>query len=180
MRAAAAARRRRPACTAMSAAVGLLVVLLCAGPLGGLAEPDEQPDLPAAEDGVTAPGLSELFQSMDRDGDGQIGQQEAIAYIGSEIGGTEFDTAQELTDAAQQMLGAVDGGDTGTTVSVTELESHLHSVLQVRAPPEGNGGRRGRPCTQAKGGLGCRGARGLLWRWGRWGPDGGLHTSPLQ
>lgn len=87
------------------------------------------------QDGAAEQSIRELFNTLDQNHDGQIEQQEAINYIGQIIGGSEYDTQQELSDAAHLMASTVDGVDDGVTISRDEFDSHLHNVLQVINQP---------------------------------------------
>ncbi|EFJ40185.1 hypothetical protein VOLCADRAFT_120035, partial [Volvox carteri f. nagariensis] len=80
------------------------------------------------------PALNAFFSELDNNHDGAIDVNEASQFIGGSIGGQEFDEPQETADAANSFLHSIDGGDAGLTVSVDELDIHLHSVLSgVRA-----------------------------------------------
>lgn len=70
-----------------------------------------------------------FFQSLDSNKDGQIEESEALQYIGT-IGGKAFDTPQELKQAYNHMVKNLDTGDSGVDISSSELDTHLHSVLE--------------------------------------------------
>lgn len=87
-----------------------------------------------------------FFKSLDTNANGQIDSTEASAYIGEHIGGSDYDTQQELTQAVHQLMQKLDGADTGATVSLTEFDLHLHKALEVRRcthgmPVAARGGR---------------------------------------
>ncbi|KAG2492414.1 hypothetical protein HYH03_009357 [Edaphochlamys debaryana] len=83
-----------------------------------------------AAPGGRSEGLSEFFTELDANQDGAIDVAEATTFIGSGIGGSEFDSAAELKHAAESFLEALDGTDGDVTVSVDELDLHLHGVLR--------------------------------------------------
>ena len=66
--------------------------------------------------------LGQLFSQIDTDGDGQIEASEAARYIGDSSVG-----AQDL----QYMQANVDGADQGDTISETELQRHLQSLMKA-------------------------------------------------
>ncbi len=106
--------------------VAAVVVLLCAScctPARGEGG-DHAADYPSS--------LGEFFASLDANADGQVDQQEAASFIESTIGGSDFATRIEQSHAAETVLAALDSNDTGDTVSVAELDVHLHKVLSVR------------------------------------------------
>jgi hypothetical protein len=76
-----------------------------------------------------APGISELFESLDRNKDGEVTSLEAQDYVREDIGGLDFDTAKEVQAAGNQMVSALDTSDLGSTISEMELELRLHNVL---------------------------------------------------
>jgi len=71
-----------------------------------------------------------FFYTLDRNHDGQLEQSEVERYVGASVGGTDFQTQQQLDKAAHEVIGRLDGGDVGTTISEAELERHLHTILQ--------------------------------------------------
>ncbi|GFR50892.1 hypothetical protein Agub_g13186, partial [Astrephomene gubernaculifera] len=75
------------------------------------------------------PALNAFFSELDKNHDGSIDANEASKFIGGSIGGQEFDEPQEAAEAAASFLTSIDGGDAGNTVSVDELDIHLHNVL---------------------------------------------------
>jgi hypothetical protein len=78
-----------------------------------------------------------FFYALDRNHDGQLERSEVERYVGASVGGTDYQTQQQLDTAAQQAIGRLDGGDLGTTISEAELERHLHTILQVRHGHQG-------------------------------------------
>ncbi|KXZ44899.1 hypothetical protein GPECTOR_61g852 [Gonium pectorale] len=79
--------------------------------------------------GTSETALNAFFKELDRDADGTVDALEVSSFIENSIGGAEFDTPAENADAAQSFLHAIDGADAGTTVSLDELDVHLHAVL---------------------------------------------------
>lgn len=75
-------------------------------------------------------GLSEFFNQLDTDQDGQIQASEAMQYIGKEFGNSEFEE-QDLDAAVQRMESKLDSSDTDMTVSQAEVEAHLRTLLQA-------------------------------------------------
>lgn len=78
------------------------------------------------------PGSSIFFGLLDKNRNGQIDRNEARDYIEQKIGGTEYDSQQELSQAVDLLMKNVDGVDPGATVSLPELDKHLDKVLEVR------------------------------------------------
>eukprot|EP00198_Chlamydomonas_reinhardtii_P006107 XP_001695443.1 predicted protein [Chlamydomonas reinhardtii] len=78
---------------------------------------------------VRAPALDAFFQELDANRDGSVDASEASKYVESSIGGSEFDSPSEAAEAARMIADTIDGGDAGSTVSVDELDLHLHNVL---------------------------------------------------
>lgn len=75
--------------------------------------------------------LRKLFDSLDKDHDGQLQQQELSSYIVSLA--PEFTNSnQQLQRAVAGAIGRLDSPDAGLGVSQAELEQHLHTLLQVR------------------------------------------------
>ena len=113
---------------------------------------------------VRAPALDAFFQELDANRDGSVDASEASKYVESSIGGSEFDSPSEAAEAARMIADTIDGGDAGSTVSVDELDLHLHNVLSgvrvwewirhglVRAPDIG---REGKPAEGEGGAGGC-------------------------
>ena len=77
-----------------------------------------------------ASGLARFFTSVDTDGDGQIEPHEAEAFMGESFG---EDAAHEVHKAISLMKSNLDGSDQGQTISQSEVNEHLHSLLQVGA-----------------------------------------------
>ena len=73
-----------------------------------------------------------FFYTLDQNHDGQLEQSEVERYVEASVGGKDYQTQQQLDRAAQEVIGKLDGGDVGTTISEAELERHLHRILQVR------------------------------------------------
>lgn len=71
--------------------------------------------------------LSELFGTIDKDGDGQIQPSEALQYIGASF--DEQDISVTPANAAQQMSENLDGSDADATISREEVETHLKRKL---------------------------------------------------
>lgn len=74
--------------------------------------------------------LRRLFESLDRDHDGQLMRQELKQYIGSLA--PEYSSSTKLDQAVEAAIGRLDSPDVGFGVSWKELEHHLHTLLQVR------------------------------------------------
>lgn len=76
--------------------------------------------------------LRRLFDTLDKDHDGQLRRQELKQYIG---GLAEYSSSSklELDQAVQAAIGRLDSPDVGLDVSWKELEHHLHTLLQVRS-----------------------------------------------
>lgn len=87
---------------------------------------------PVAAHGLQPGQLQEFFRLLDANANGQLEKAEVQRYI-QQIGGTEFDTQQEVDTAAQQTIGKVDSSDVGSTISESEFDVYLHKVLQVRS-----------------------------------------------
>lgn len=66
-----------------------------------------------------------FFRRLDVDGDGQIETDELSAYVGSSVGGNDFDEASEIAAAAASTTALIDGGDQGSTISEEELMTHI-------------------------------------------------------
>jgi hypothetical protein len=74
--------------------------------------------------------LRRLFESLDKDHDGQLMRQELKQYIGSLA--PEYSSSTKLDQAVEAAIGRLDSPDVGFGVSWKELEHHLHTLLQVR------------------------------------------------
>ena len=95
----------------------LLSLLVVLGPALVLSEPRGH-----------SPHLSTFFHSVDKDGDGQIEPDEAMAFMGDHFG----DVAEhDVHHAVNLMKHNLDGSDQGQTISQSEVAEHLHSLLQV-------------------------------------------------
>ncbi len=73
--------------------------------------------------------LHSFFSGLDTNRDGQIEEDEAAQFVG-----VEFDRVTEgwsLGEQLQAMVAAIDGGDTGNSLSEGEIEQHLKGMLQV-------------------------------------------------
>ena len=66
-----------------------------------------------------------FFRRLDVDGDGQIETDELSAYVGTSVGGNDFDEASEIAAAAASTTALIDGGDQGSTISEEELMTHI-------------------------------------------------------
>lgn len=97
----------------------LLLLLLQLGP-GSPAEPD--------------PHLRKLFAALDKDHDGQLIKSELRSYIKNTD--SSYSSSTTLDQAVERAIGRLDSPDVGLGVSRTELEQHLHTLLQVRLVPE--------------------------------------------
>ena len=75
--------------------------------------------------------LGRFFDSIDKDGNGQIEAKEASQYIADNF--EEGDAVGSSVKAAQQMSKSLDGGDSDATVSKAEVETHLRHLLKVRS-----------------------------------------------
>lgn len=75
--------------------------------------------------------LRRLFDSLDKDHDGELRRQELREYVG-ELGAPEYSHSTKLDQAVEKAIGSLDSPDVGLGVSWTELEQHLHTLLQVR------------------------------------------------
>ncbi len=75
--------------------------------------------------------LNRFFESIDRDGDGQIQPAEASQYIDANF--DENELSVNPNKAAQQMSITLDGSDPDSTVSKEEVEKHLKKLLKVTA-----------------------------------------------
>lgn len=79
-------------------------------------------------------GLRQFFEEMDGNHDGQVDELEAKRYIGESIGGAEFDSREELTEAFNTMvhnMNQEDEDEAINTISRDEVERHLHDLDQV-------------------------------------------------
>ena len=56
------------------------------------------------------------------------------SYIEKHFGGAENFSTQDLQQAMTHMRENLDGSDKGQTISESEVEDHLRSLMQVRAP----------------------------------------------
>ena len=56
------------------------------------------------------------------------------SYIEKHFGGAENFSTQDLQQAMTHMRENLDGSDKGHTISESEVEDHLRSLMQVRAP----------------------------------------------
>lgn len=72
--------------------------------------------------------LRRLFDALDKDHDGQLRQQELKQYIGGLA--PEY-SSSKLDKAVEGAIGRLDSPDQGLGVDWTELEQHLHTILQV-------------------------------------------------
>lgn len=84
------------------------------------------PAAPAAVDPRSH--LRTLFDALDQDRDGQLRQQELKQYIGGLA--PEY-SSSKLDQAVEGAIGRLDSPDQGLGVDWTELEQHLHTILQV-------------------------------------------------
>lgn len=75
-------------------------------------------------------GLSEFFSQLDTDKDGQIQSSEALQYVGTEFGDSEY-TEQELEAAVRRMETKLDSSDVDATISQAEVEAHLRNLMQA-------------------------------------------------
>ena len=80
-----------------------------------------------------AQALTSFFEEVDHNRDGQVDEDEAKRYIGERIGGLEYDTAGELTEAFRHMVKNIDtdATDKANLISVNEVQQHLHTLHQV-------------------------------------------------
>lgn len=79
-------------------------------------------------------GLRQFFEEMDGNHDGQVDELEAKRYIGESIGGAEFDSREELTEAFNTMvhnMNQEDEDEAINTISQDEVKRHLHDLDQV-------------------------------------------------
>jgi hypothetical protein len=74
--------------------------------------------------------LRKLFDSLDKDHDGELRKQELREYIGK-LGAPEYSHSTKLDQAVEGAIGRLDSPDFGLGVSWTELEQHLHTLLQA-------------------------------------------------
>jgi Ca2+-binding EF-hand superfamily protein len=81
----------------------------------------EQHHLASTEQSKQA--VRDLFKSLDRDGDGQIRESEASAWISMQTDGGH--------EEAQQLMQSLDGIDTDDTISIEELERNLDLRREV-------------------------------------------------
>ena len=56
------------------------------------------------------------------------------SYIEKHFGGAENFSTQDLQQAMTHMRENLDGSDKGQTISESEVEDHLRSLMQVRVP----------------------------------------------
>eukprot|EP00210_Caulerpa_lentillifera_P005334 g5097.t1 len=79
-------------------------------------------------------GLRRFFEEMDGNNDGQVDELEAKRYIGESIGGSEYDTREELTEAFNTMvqnMNQEDENEDFNTISQEEVKQHLQNLKQV-------------------------------------------------
>ncbi|CAG9466135.1 unnamed protein product [Pedinophyceae sp. YPF-701] len=72
--------------------------------------------------------LGKFFRTVDTDGDGLIGDEEAFAYVRDKVGGSAYDEPSELEGAVKAMVSRLDGEDAGGTVDVSEMKLHLNGL----------------------------------------------------
>ncbi|KAK3238264.1 hypothetical protein CYMTET_51708, partial [Cymbomonas tetramitiformis] len=72
--------------------------------------------------------LSEFFNSVDQDADGQVEREEAIKFL-QDLGGSEYSSAAELNESVQQFFGAVDSPDHDLSVDTKEFEKYLADLM---------------------------------------------------
>ena len=77
--------------------------------------------------------LSHFFEKMDDNHDGQVDEVEAKKYIGEQIGGQEFDSPVELTEAFHHMVTNIDKDieKPSHTISQEEVKQHLANLQHV-------------------------------------------------
>lgn len=83
----------------------------------------------AADDASRSQALDRFFESIDKDGNGQIEVTEASQYIHDNF--NERDIRGNPAGAAQQMNMNLDSSDADATVSRVEVERHLRKLLRV-------------------------------------------------
>lgn len=83
--------------------------------------------------------LTHFFAQMDNNRDGKVDEAEAKKYIEERIGGREFDSTLELTEAFQHMVNNIDkDGTEHNTISVAEVKQHLRQLQHVIQRGRGN------------------------------------------
>lgn len=82
--------------------------------------------------GKDAVALERFFEEMDNNHDGEVDEVEAKRYIGERIGGQEYDTPIELTEAFRHMVSNIDKDPAHYhTITVEEVQDHLINLQQV-------------------------------------------------
>ena len=104
--------------------------LLCVLLLPSLAPSHGKAEPPGVTDGKWNSGLAEFFDSIDKDGDGQIEPSEALQYIDANFDPTDIPN-QDAGRAVQHMSTNLDTNDHGVSISREEVEKHLRSLLKV-------------------------------------------------
>lgn len=115
----------------MRALLGFLLLLSLAvcGAVAG------SPAAAGTASGADADHLRRLFDSLDKDHDGQLRRSElrqAVDLLGTDSNYAEG-SSNKLDAAVSGAIQRLDSPDVGLGVSETELEQHLHTVLQVRS-----------------------------------------------
>eukprot|EP00232_Nephroselmis_pyriformis_P020067 CAMPEP_0182900354 /NCGR_PEP_ID=MMETSP0034_2-20130328/28784_1 /TAXON_ID=156128 /ORGANISM="Nephroselmis pyriformis, Strain CCMP717" /LENGTH=406 /DNA_ID=CAMNT_0025034555 /DNA_START=152 /DNA_END=1369 /DNA_ORIENTATION=+ len=116
-----------------SLAVAFLVAALLAAPVLAMKSSEIDSIGDATEQ---SENLKSFFKNLDHDGDGQIESDEVASYIGSSVGGSDFDSPKEIKDGWGMMQDAVDGTDEGQTISRNELQDRLHGLLTAHEVSE--------------------------------------------
>uniref|UniRef100_A0A061SCX3 Calmodulin n=2 Tax=Tetraselmis sp. GSL018 TaxID=582737 RepID=A0A061SCX3_9CHLO len=78
-----------------------------------------------------AAAAESFFRALDDNGDGQIEQAEALAYVSASLNRDEnLDTAEEVSAAVAGMMDGLDGADTDSAISLDELTKHTERLLK--------------------------------------------------
>lgn len=105
-------------------------MLLSLAVCGAVAGPEAAPGTAAGQD---ADHLQRLFDSLDKDHDGQLRRAELRQYLFGTDSSDAEGSSNKLDAVVSGAIQRLDSPDVGLGVSETELEQHLHTVLQVQS-----------------------------------------------
>ena len=121
---------------AFATAFALLLALGAARAAPGTASPPSARKTRATAASASQRGsIGAFFRRLDADGDGEIQTEELSAYVGSSVGGSDFDTEGEILAAVTEATAAIDGVDDGSSIDEEELLAHLTRVTNQLLTP---------------------------------------------
>ena len=121
---------------AFATAFALLLALGAARAAPGTASPPSARKTRATAASASQRGsIGAFFRRLDADGDGEIQTEELSAYVGSSVGGSDFDTEGEILAAVTEATAAIDGVDDGSSIDEEELLAHLTRVTNRLLTP---------------------------------------------